>query len=114
MSERDGRLSVGAPNATAIAPTTYTLRNCFGILGPPKPMARDAADAVGPMRRDYVTDGDATRTPLRSEMTAKAVSAERFEEWPAYDGGPSAELSSEERLFDRRQVAAIVDGAFAR
>ncbi|QDX41731.1 ABC transporter substrate-binding protein [Salarchaeum sp. JOR-1] len=44
------------------------------------------------------------------EMTAKQLYPEQFGEWPGYDGGPYPEIPEDEQLFDRDEVAAIVNG----
>lgn len=44
------------------------------------------------------------------EMTAKQLYPDRFGEWPTYVAGPYPELPADEQLFDRQQVADIVDG----
>jgi hypothetical protein len=46
------------------------------------------------------------------EMTAKQLYPERFGEWPSYDGGAYPEIPTKEQLFDRGQVADIIDGDF--
>ncbi|WP_435361663.1 ABC transporter substrate-binding protein [Haloarchaeobius sp. DFWS5] len=50
---------------------------------------------------------------FQMEMGAKQLYPEQFGEWPEYeDGQPYPEIPSEERLFDRERVAAIVRGDF--
>ncbi|MGB9987656.1 ABC transporter substrate-binding protein [Salarchaeum japonicum] len=44
------------------------------------------------------------------EMTAKQLYPEQFGEWPGYDGGPYPAIPEEEQLFDRDEVAAIMNG----
>ncbi|MEE6210048.1 ABC transporter substrate-binding protein [Salarchaeum sp. III] len=44
------------------------------------------------------------------EMTAKQLYPDVFGEWPGYDGGPYPEIPEEEQLFDRDEVAAIMNG----
>lgn len=45
------------------------------------------------------------------EMTAKQLYPERFGEWPGYDHGDDyPAIPEEERLFDRRRVADVIDG----
>ncbi|MFC6940560.1 ABC transporter substrate-binding protein [Salinirubellus sp. GCM10025818] len=47
--------------------------------------------------------------PFQLEMTAKQLYPERFGEWPTYTGGPYPEIPEAERLFDREEVASIVN-----
>ncbi|WP_313692425.1 ABC transporter substrate-binding protein [Halorarum halobium] len=44
------------------------------------------------------------------EMIAKQLYPDQFGEWPTYEGGPYPEFSEDERLFDRRRVAAAING----
>ncbi|HET7323535.1 MAG TPA: ABC transporter substrate-binding protein [Halococcus sp.] len=44
------------------------------------------------------------------EMTAKQLYPEKFGEWPGYDGGSYPKIPENERLFDRKRVAGIVNG----
>lgn len=46
------------------------------------------------------------------EMTAKQLYPESFGEWPTYTEGPYPEIPSDEQLFDRQRVAAIIRGDF--
>ncbi|WP_313693199.1 ABC transporter substrate-binding protein [Halorarum halobium] len=46
------------------------------------------------------------------EMTAKQLYPEAFGEWPTYETGPYPEIPAEERLFDRDEVAGIINGEF--
>jgi hypothetical protein len=43
------------------------------------------------------------------EMTAKQLYLEQFGAWPEYEAGaPYPDIPTDERLFDRERVAAIV------
>ncbi|QLK25968.1 ABC transporter substrate-binding protein [Natrinema zhouii] len=44
------------------------------------------------------------------EMSAKQLYPDIFGEWPAYTDGPYPEISADEQLFDRREVADIITG----
>ncbi|RXK51435.1 ABC transporter substrate-binding protein [Halorientalis pallida] len=44
------------------------------------------------------------------EMTAKQLYPEQFGEWPTYEEGPYPEIPTEEQLFDRQKVAAVIRG----
>ncbi|MFD1589469.1 ABC transporter substrate-binding protein [Halorientalis brevis] len=46
------------------------------------------------------------------EMSAKQFYPEQFGEWPISDGGPYPEIPADEQLFDRQEVADIINGAF--
>jgi ABC-type Fe3+-hydroxamate transport system substrate-binding protein len=46
------------------------------------------------------------------EMTAKQLYPERFGEWPTYTDGPYPKIPVGEQLFDRQEVADIVNGDF--
>ncbi|SFB70759.1 ferrichrome-binding protein [Halobiforma haloterrestris] len=48
---------------------------------------------------------------FQTEMTAKQLYPDRFGEWPGYEPGqPYPDIPSDEQLFDRERVAAIVRG----
>lgn len=44
------------------------------------------------------------------EMTAKQLYPDQFGSWPTYESGPYPEIPADEQLFDRQQVADIVNG----
>ena len=44
------------------------------------------------------------------EMTAKQLYPDAFGEWPQYEEGPYPEISEDEQLFDRQEVADIING----
>lgn len=44
------------------------------------------------------------------EMTAKQLYPDIFGEWPSYEEGPYPEIPAEEQLFDRQEVADIING----
>jgi len=44
------------------------------------------------------------------EMTAKQLYPDVFGEWPTYTEGPYPEIPEDEQLFDRQQVAAVING----
>jgi iron complex transport system substrate-binding protein len=46
------------------------------------------------------------------EMTAKQLFPDQFGDWPTYTGGPYPEIPESEQLFDREQVANIINGEF--
>ncbi|SIS13961.1 ABC transporter substrate-binding protein [Natronorubrum thiooxidans] len=46
------------------------------------------------------------------EMSAKQFYPEEFGEWPTSDGGPYPEIPVDEQLFDRKEVADIINGEF--
>jgi len=46
------------------------------------------------------------------EMTAKQLYPDAFGEWPTYTGGPYPDIPDSEQLFDREQVANIINGDF--
>ncbi|WP_440772807.1 ABC transporter substrate-binding protein [Natronorubrum sp. DTA28] len=48
------------------------------------------------------------------EMTAKQLYPNVFGEWPTYTDGPYPEITAEERLFDRQEVADIISGEIDR
>ena len=44
------------------------------------------------------------------EMCAKQFYPDTFGEWPHYDTGPYPEIPEEKQLFDRQEVADIING----
>jgi ABC-type Fe3+-hydroxamate transport system substrate-binding protein len=44
------------------------------------------------------------------EMTAKQLHPDQFGEWPTYENGPYPEIPADEQLFDRQDVADVIDG----
>ena len=80
-----------------------------------------AADSVGSqlsaVQNDRVyADGNPMQGPLmnlfQTEMAAKQLYPEQFGAWPGTDGSAYPEIPEGERLFDRAEVAAVVQGEF--
>ena len=44
------------------------------------------------------------------EMTAKQLYPEQFGAWPEYESGLYPEIAEDERLFDRQEVADVING----
>ena len=44
------------------------------------------------------------------EMTAKQLYPDTFGAWPTYENGPYPEIPADEQLFDRQEVADVIDG----
>jgi ABC-type Fe3+-hydroxamate transport system substrate-binding protein len=66
-------------------------------------------DQVYPLSARY---GGPIMNFFQLEMVSKQLYPEQFGEWPDYDGGPYPDFSKEEQLFDREQVANIINGDF--
>jgi ABC-type Fe3+-hydroxamate transport system substrate-binding protein len=77
----------------------------------------DVASEIAAVQDDRVyAQGARYQGPImnlfQTEMTAKQLYPEQFGAWPGYvDGEPYPEIPESEQLFDRQEVADIINGA---
>ncbi len=75
----------------------------------------DVASELTAVQNDRIhVQGSRRQGPLlnlfQTEMTAKQLYPDAFGEWPTYTEGPYPEIPADEQLFDRGEVADIVNG----
>ncbi len=72
-------------------------------------------ESVTAVENDRIhTQGGRNQGPImnlfQTEMTAKELYPDTFGEWPTYTDGPYPEIPEDEQLFDRQEVADIING----